>query len=61
MWAEARLAIEKAGLPIFQGGIRRLAVFQKAALEGISVNQVNDAYSKAAWQCYQQVGREILP
>jgi chromosome partitioning protein len=59
--SEARLAILKAGLPIFQGGIRRLAVFQKAALEGISVGQVNDPYSKAAWQCYQQVGLEILP
>lgn len=31
--AEARAAIKKAELPIFQSSIRRLAVFQKAALE----------------------------
>lgn len=59
---EARLAISNAGLPIFKKGIRRLAVFQKAALEGLPVNQVKgDSYSKIAWKCYEQVGKEILP
>lgn len=57
---EARLAITNAGLPLFKTGIRRLAVFQKAALEGVPVNQVNDPYAKAGWQCYQQVGTEVL-
>jgi chromosome partitioning protein len=59
---EARITIEKTGLPIFKMGIRRLAVFQKAALEGVPVNAVKgDAYAGIAWRCYEQVGREILP
>jgi chromosome partitioning protein len=58
---EAFATIEKAGLPIFKSGIRRLAVFQKAALEGVPVNAVKDPYSATAWNCYVEVGREILP
>ena len=59
---EARKAIASNSLPIFKTGIRRLAVFQKAALEGVPVNQVkNDSYAKIAWRCYFEVGKEILP
>lgn len=58
---EARAALEGQGLPLFKGGIRRLAVFQKAALEGVPVNQVKgDSYAGIAWRCYAEVGREIL-
>lgn len=58
---EARAALEAQGLPLFKGGIRRLAVFQKAALEGVPVNQVKgDSYAGIAWRCYSDVGREIL-
>lgn len=59
---EARASIVNAGLPVFETGIRRLAVFQKAALAGVPVNQVKgDSYSGIAWRCYEQVGSEILP
>ena len=58
---EARTAIEKAGLPLFKSGIRRLAVFQKAALSGVPVKAVKDSYAGIAWRCYVEVGREILP
>lgn len=59
---EARASIEGAGLPLFKTGIRRLAVFQKAALEGVPVNQVKgDEYAGIAWRCYAEVGQEILP
>jgi chromosome partitioning protein len=57
---EARAALEGAGLPVFKSGIRRLAVFQRAALEGIPVNAVKDAYAQIAWRCYFEVGKEIL-
>ena len=57
---EARYAIEAAELPIFQASIRRLAVFQKAALEGIPVQAVKDSYSAIAWQCYVDVAKEIV-
>ena len=58
---ECRATIEKAGLPIFKSDVRRLAVFQKAALAGVPVSAVKDAYAKAAWGCYLAVGKEILP
>ncbi|HEY9662027.1 MAG TPA: ParA family protein [Allocoleopsis sp.] len=60
--SEARASLEKAGLPLFKAEIRRLAVFQKAALAGVPVNQVKgDSYAKIAWECYRKVGKEILP
>jgi len=58
---ESRRTIEKAQLPIFKAEVRRLAVFQKAALAGVHVSAVKDAYAKAAWGCYTAVGKEILP
>jgi chromosome partitioning protein len=58
---EARATIEKARLPIFSSGIRRLAVFQRAALEGVPVNAVKDPYAQIAWRCYFEAGKEILP
>lgn len=58
---EAKNAIAASGLPLFNTGIRRLAVFQKAALEGVPVNQVKgDSYAGIAWRCYYEVGKEIL-
>lgn len=59
---DAKHAIAASGLPLFNTGIRRLAVFQKAALEGVPVNQVKgDSYAGIAWRCYLEVGKEILP
>jgi chromosome partitioning protein len=58
---DARAALERAELPIFKSGIRRLAVFQRAALEGVPVNQIKgDSYAGIAWRCYADVGKEIL-
>ena len=57
--AEARAAIAKAELPLFETSIRRLAVFQKAALEGVPVHAVKDSYAAIAWQCYVDVSKEI--
>lgn len=57
---EARTTLLNAGLPVFKSGIRRLAVFQRAALEGVPVNAVKDPYAQIAWRCYTEVGKEIL-
>jgi chromosome partitioning protein len=58
---EARAALERAELPLFKSGIRRLSVFQRAALEGVPVNQIRgDSYAGIAWRCYADVGKEIL-
>ncbi len=59
---DARAALSRADLPIFKSGIRRLAVFQRAALEGVPVNQIKgDSYAGIAWRCYADVGKEIVP
>ncbi|AFZ33583.1 MULTISPECIES: ParA family protein [Cyanophyceae] len=59
---EAKQSLINAGLPVFRTGIRRLAVFQHAALKGVPVNQVKgDSYAGIAWRCYYEVGKEILP
>jgi chromosome partitioning protein len=57
---EAKITLENAGLPLFKTGVRRLAVFQKAALEGVIVNTVKDPYAQIAWRCYTELGKEIL-
>lgn len=56
---KARASIKKAGLPIFAGEIRRIMAFQRAALDGITVDQVKDDRSAFGWQDYQNIGKEI--
>ncbi|MGB5593013.1 MAG: ParA family protein [Crocosphaera sp.] len=58
---EARAMLTKAGLPLFKTGTRRLVAFQKAALAGVPVAQVNDPRAKQAWADYQLLGQEVSP
>ena len=55
----ARRAIVEAGLPIFKGEIRRLIAFQRAALEGVTVDQIRDDRARFGWEDYRAVGKEI--
>ncbi|TWH44007.1 ParA family protein [Dulcicalothrix desertica] len=56
---EARITLESIGVPLFKTSIRRLSVFQDAALEGVPVNVVKDPKAKIAWRSYVEVGKEI--
>lgn len=56
---KAREALAEVGLPLFKTNVRRLAAFQKSALEGVPVYQVKDARSQQAWADYTAVGKEI--
>jgi len=57
---EARAMLTEEGLPVFAGGIRRLVAFQRAALSGLLVHQVNgDPRAKFGWDDYQGIGKEI--
>jgi chromosome partitioning protein len=38
---EAREYLTNSGIPLFAGGIRRLAAFQRAALEGVTVAEID--------------------
>jgi chromosome partitioning protein len=56
----ARQAIIGANLPIFKGEIRRTVAFQRAALDGITVDQVKGSdVGGLAWRDYERVGEEI--
>lgn len=58
---EAREMLTEAGLPLLKTGIRRFVAFQKAALAGVPVYEVNDPRAIGAWADYQAMGREVLP
>ncbi|MGF1567395.1 MAG: AAA family ATPase [Nodosilinea sp.] len=55
-----RAMLAETNLPMFKGGIRRYAAFQKAAQFGKAVYDVRDPKAEAAWQDYETVGQEIL-
>lgn len=55
----ARKAIVDAGLPMFKGEIRRIIAFQRAVLEGVTVDHVKDDRAQLGWQDYAGVGKEI--
>jgi chromosome partitioning protein len=57
---EARSLMAERGLPLFTSEIQRLVAFQKAALQGVPVNRVNDPRAETAWQGYVKVGKEVV-
>lgn len=56
---EAREALSRAKLPLFKTAIRRLVAFQKAALAGVPVSDVDDPRAAEAWSDYVAVAKEI--
>jgi chromosome partitioning protein len=55
---EARQFLTNSGMPVFQAGIRRLVAFQRAALDGVTVAEMDR--TNLGWSDYLQVGEEIL-
>ena len=55
---EARQYLTTSGLPVFTGGIRRLVAFQRAALEGVTVDQIDRQNLGAS--DYTSVGDQIV-
>jgi chromosome partitioning protein len=58
---EARGLLEELELPVFRSQIQRLVAYQRAALRGVPVYEVNDPRAASAWEDYEQAGKEILP
>jgi len=48
------------GIPVFKTMIRRTVGFQKAALAGVSIRDLEDSRVKVAWQDYEALGQEVL-
>jgi chromosome partitioning protein len=57
---QARKTLAEVKLPLFEGKVRRLAAFQKAALEGVPVYEVKDPRAVVGWKDYVQVGEEVV-
>jgi chromosome partitioning protein len=56
----ARKMLIAAGLPIFQAEIRRTVAFQRAALDGITVDGVRGSdMAGLGWRDYERVGEEV--
>ena len=56
---DARSLLEELELPIFEAHIPRLIAFQRAALRGVPVYDVEDPRAVSAWQDYLRVGEEV--
>lgn len=56
---EAMTTLVEAGLPVFKQGIRRFVAFQKAALHGVPVYEIDDPKAEEGWQDYVKIGEEI--
>jgi chromosome partitioning protein len=57
---QARETLSGTKLPLFDGEVRRLVAFQKAALEGVPVYEVKDPRAALGWQDYVKVGEEVI-
>jgi chromosome partitioning protein len=57
---EAYAMLQEAKLPVFSTSIRRFVAFQKAALHGVPVYEVDDPRAEEGWQDYVKVGEEIF-
>jgi len=56
----ARKMLLEAGLPVFQADIRRTVAFQRAALDGITVDAVKgNEMAGLGWRDYERVGEEV--
>ena len=55
----ARKALLDAGLPVFKREIRRTIVFQRAASQGVTVDQITGEMAGMGWRDYEAVGKEI--
>ena len=57
---QARETLCGTKLPLFDGEVRRLVAFQKAALEGVPVYEVKDPRAALGWQDYVKVAEEVI-
>jgi chromosome partitioning protein len=56
---EARATLEEAKIPLFDRMIRRYIAFQRAALRGLLVSEINVPNAQEGWDDYRKVGEEL--
>lgn len=57
---EARNTLSESRLPLFENGVRRLSAFQKSALLGTLVKDVDDQRAMWGWEDYGRIMKEIV-
>ena len=55
----ARDELKEAGYPVFDSMVRRSVAFTKAAVQGVTVRDLDDQRLAACWDDYQALGNEI--
>jgi chromosome partitioning protein len=55
-----RQDLTDGSIPVFKSMIRRTVGYQKAALAGVPIRNLDDARLRAAWKDYKALGEEIL-
>lgn len=55
-----RQELRDGGVPVFESLIRRTVGFQKAALAGVPIRDLDEPRLQAAWQDYLTLGNEIM-
>ncbi|MEM7557318.1 MAG: ParA family protein [Cyanobacteria bacterium P01_A01_bin.84] len=48
------------GIPVFKSMIRRTVGFEKAAIAGVPICNLNDSRLRCAWRDYVNLGKEVL-
>ncbi|MCC5634114.1 ParA family protein [Nostoc sphaeroides CHAB 2801] len=48
------------GIPVFEAMIRRTVGFEKAAMAGVPIRDVEDSRLKTAWADYLALGKEVM-
>ena len=56
---QMRSELREGGIPVFETLIRRTVGFQKAALAGVPISELDNKRFQAAWQDYVTLGQEI--
>ncbi len=56
---DAMKALTAEALPVFPCIVRRFIAYQRAAIVGVPVYEVDDRNAEEAWQDYLRVGKEI--
>ena len=51
--------LSKGGIPVFKTMVRRTVGFERAAMAGVSVRDIDNRF-KSAWDDYVSLGNEIL-
>lgn len=56
---EARELLKTEEIPTFSSTIYQYTAIEKSPLTGVTVDKYEDSYSAVAWECYQNLGKEI--